>query len=117
MYDVTLTATNGGGSNTTTKEDYINVVWVGIDENNEVQNIKLFPNPTSGTFSLELINLDYQNIEIKVLNASGSLVKSVTADDNTKLIEINIEDQPEGMYYLNITVDDKNFLERVSVVK
>lgn len=117
LYDVTLTATNGGGSNTTTKEDYINVVWVGIDENNEVQNIKLFPNPTSGTFSLELINLDYQNIEIKVLNASGSLVKSVTADDNTKLIEINIEDQPEGMYYLNITVDDKNFLERVSVVK
>ncbi|MCF8229439.1 MAG: T9SS type A sorting domain-containing protein [Bacteroidales bacterium] len=117
LYDVSLTATNGGGSKTMVKEDYINVVWVGIDENDEVQNIKLFPNPTTGAFTLEFLNLDYDHAIVKVYDLGGNLVQNLESTNSKNTLSIDIEDQPEGVYYLNIKVDDDIFIDKVSLVK
>jgi PKD repeat protein len=117
LYDVTLTAKNGGGSTTLVKEGFINVVWVGIDENGSVQNLKLYPNPTKGEFALEFMNIDYRIAEIKVFDMAGNLVKTVKSSDNTKVLSINIESRPEGVYYLNIKVDEKIYVKKISLVK
>ncbi|MDZ7741436.1 MAG: T9SS type A sorting domain-containing protein [Bacteroidota bacterium] len=117
LYDVSLTATNGGGSNTLLKEDYINVVWVGIDENKEVQNIKLFPNPTNGKFTLEFLNLEYREAEVQVFDLGGKLVDVLKSKNSNATLSIDIQGQPEGVYYLNIKVDDKIYIDKISVVK
>ncbi len=45
MYDVKLLVTNAGGQDSVMKEDYVNVVWVGVDENNLTPNVKVVSEP------------------------------------------------------------------------
>lgn len=95
IYDVTLTATNTFGSNSNTKTGYITVGIIGVSEFVEISNIKLYPNPYTGEFILEMNVLETQDIQVKITNIIG---KEVYAE---KLKQIN------GFYHK--TIDMKGY--------
>ncbi len=116
LYDVTLIATNGGGDDTLTKENYINVVWVGVDENNLPQNVKLYPNPTTGHLILEVTNIEFEKLNIEVYNSVGGLVYEEQKDNAGKYL-LNLNDQPEGIYFVTLRVNDMKTVQRVSLIR
>ncbi len=57
---------------------------------------RVFPNPTYGTFYVDISGFDYEHCEIKVINTMGKvLYKKVPT---AKKVEIDISDQPQGIY-------------------
>ncbi len=61
--------------------------------------VKLFPNPTTGTLSVILPNKEKS--EIQIYNMIGELVYT-TSSSNTNYVSINLEEQPNGVYFVSV---------------
>jgi hypothetical protein len=140
----TYTATSTGyyqvrvtqsGSNAWSSKIYIQVNNCTREEEMEYENVpdeplsididsshfqmKVFPNPTSGLFTIQLNMLQIENekIEIILINTLGQLcfMKTITPFDQTinEIVELD-NSFPAGIYTLHIAVGDKS--ESTSVI-
>lgn len=72
-------------------------------------SISVFPNPTPDKFYLELDSPEKAEANITVLNNSGSIVKRLeTTIGEGEKPEINLEGQPEGIYFVKVSTGDKH---------
>ena len=84
---------------------------VGINEQNEIEvsnNVTLFPNPNNGIFTLRFKKLEYERLNINVINILGQRVYSKDAfkpDENE--FSVNLGDISKGVYFINITENNK----------
>jgi hypothetical protein len=89
---------------------------IGIKENNILQDVNLFPNPTYGIFNIEIKNANFNNLMISVFDILGkevyeaSTLKGVnsTAPINRgggQIININLEGLAKGIYYVKLATD------------
>jgi len=68
-------------------------------EDNEQEQILIYPNPNQGLVNIDFINL--QNVAIKISNITGQMVYS---DENIKESNYQFEfDQAVGVYFVEIT--------------
>jgi hypothetical protein len=96
-YDVTLTVTNIFGEDELLKENYIDVMPVGLHENS-TGLVYLYPNPNNGIFKLN--NPGMLELQIKVYNLMGQLLQtSVSSTDN---LDFNLQTLGKGIYFLQI---------------
>jgi len=65
--------------------------------------IKLFPNPTNGSFSVNLIN-DYDDIDITIRDLRGRLIESKSFK-NTNLVQMEF-DAVAGVYLIIIKINN-----------
>lgn len=73
--------------------------------------ISVYPNPNNGQFTIDFDGME-DNVEVSVINAVGSVIFSKTA--KTKgLIDLNIQDQPSGIYFVKIVSGNLVKVERV----
>lgn len=82
---------------------------VGIFENDITNEVRPYPNPTAGDFTIDLKG--YNNGTITVIDLSGKIVQSTTYKDDQKL-NLNI-DKAAGEYLLVIESNDKKSVVRV----
>jgi hypothetical protein len=79
---------------------------VGITENNsEILNIDLFPNPASDNIIVNYGKI-LKNSTLEIYNVTGQLIKNEEIDQ-TSTQSINISEFPKGLYILKIS-DGKN---------
>ena len=72
----------------------------GIDENNISDNLNVYPNPSTGVFTIEQPSGSY----VEIRNILGELIyKSITRDEKTS---IDLNKQSKGIYF--ITTTDRN---------
>lgn len=105
MTGVSLVFENSTGNSNNLYLDNINIIdsaFVGVDENN-VNAITLFPNPTKNLFTISGLGTLSSTILIKDL--SGKIVKSIITKVNTTLIDISY--LPNGFYFVEITNGNK----------
>jgi len=77
VYSVSLSVSDGSNSNTILKTDYITVdTLVGIAENNKF-NISIEPNPFSAYTLITISTIENENINIKILDANGKIIKAL----------------------------------------
>jgi hypothetical protein len=77
--------------------------FVGVEEENFIETLNVFPNPTQGFFTLDLGTLDKKSVEISLYNILGEeILKTGTKDfsANPPLLDIS-ENQP-GIYFITI---------------
>jgi hypothetical protein len=75
---------------------------IGIQEESKTQNeINVFPNPATGMFTVT-IPASYGNSIIKVFTMNGKLVDEVSSNNNGTSNQINLENYPDGMYFLKV---------------
>ncbi len=74
---------------------------------NSVENFNLFPNPTSGTITIETKGIE----KVDIYNITGSLIKTVnTGGDNLKL---DLSNQKKGMYFVKVKTHNTTIIKKL----
>jgi PKD repeat protein len=95
-YDVTLIVINPFGSDTMTKEDYITTWPEDIPQRFRENDIRLYPNPNNGLFTLELPAGYEANVE--VMDMTGRPVFNQTISSG----KIDLTGLQKGLYLLKV---------------
>jgi hypothetical protein len=66
----------------------------------------IFPNPTSGFFSIAIPN-SKQNLKITLYNSSGSRLTNITTNQSFDYISLNLPEYPIGIYFLVIDTGER----------
>jgi hypothetical protein len=107
IFDVEVTAENG-----TTKRTYTisttNDPITSAPELTPATTIRVYPNPTTGAFTLEF-DTDVQHI-VSIFDAAGRMLSRQTV--NAQSVEMNISGYPDGIYI--VTVNDS---EMIRIIK
>jgi hypothetical protein len=103
-HPVVYTITDVNGCSNSTSQT-INVAdCTGIDELEELSNVNVYPNPTSGIFTISLVNANFGQLNITITDIQGKEVFNFSdkniAGDYTK--EVSLEDLAKGIYYIRI---------------
>lgn len=91
---------------------------VGITELNGM-GIRVYPNPASGKFNIELTSAAAQNISISILNPIGTAVyQEQNVSLNGKLTRnINLGNVADGVYYIRIESSNGNLIHKLVIQK
>jgi len=81
--------------------------------------VAVYPNPSNGTFTLELNSVKSQNFDVTVYNSLGVTVyQQLNLAANGKYsTEIGSGDLPEGIYTLTVTGKDTNYIKKIVIRK
>lgn len=84
---------------------------VGIIENNiPVNKISIFPNPSSGVFT---IDTELTKGELEIYNVLGEKVKSLQIASSK--VEIDLSAQPKGIYFIKLQSEDKIYSQKLII--
>lgn len=113
VYDVCQVATNTCGTDTFCQQ--VNVTVIGV-EDGLAGDFKIYPNPHSGTFWLEMKSLEAESMTIR--NAFGQIVfrewGSWSAGSRT---QIQVSDLPSGVYYFELEGTEGKWTRRMVIMK
>ena len=72
--------------------------------------LNIYPNPSNGLFNIQLENLrnNSNNGSIKVFDQTGKLIMNTAIQK-----EIDLSNQPQGLYFVQITSQDKVFNQKL----
>lgn len=87
-----------------------NITVVGLDENKAKNNIKLFPNPNNGLFT---ITTSYQ-ANVSIYNVLGENILNKVLQGGNHIL--SLDNQPKGMYFVNIQ-HNGNIITHKMIVK
>lgn len=116
-YNVSLSATNNCG--TTIIEQMVVVLITSTAEAAWVDGFRLFPNPNTGTFMVEMSGVPQDEVEFVLYNALGQQIKRETADFGTGqlLRTFDYGLLPAGFYTLRVQADGQAMFVKVTVGK
>ena len=89
----------------------------GITENYEVAEVALFPNPSSGVFTLSVNLTNSSNVFIEVLDVRGGVVKTKDFGFviNSLSQEINLNHTASGIYFVRVILNNQATFIKLSV--
>lgn len=90
---------------------HVNVNVITSIPEEEDLNIRIFPNPSSGTVALELGGGNYQSL--KVMNAFGQVIQSVELANGIR--EITLEHLPRGINLIQLYTESSVVVRKVLV--
>ncbi|MBW7846280.1 MAG: T9SS type A sorting domain-containing protein, partial [Bacteroidia bacterium] len=108
-YAVVVT-TQGGCSDTSA---CIPVTNVGVNENVVIHGVTIYPNPTSGSITVNTDKI-YENLTVKISDVSGKVL-SIETVQNTQKVLVNMNGS-KGVYFVHIYTD-KEMLSVQRVIK
>lgn len=82
----------------------------GILENNFGNDLVIYPNPTSGNFSIDLGDI-YENSQISIIDITGKLIDSKIMTQS-QILNLSIE-EPNGIYIVSVQAGDKKAVIRL----
>ncbi|MEI7596160.1 MAG: T9SS type A sorting domain-containing protein [Bacteroidota bacterium] len=113
-YWAVCTATNACGVD---KDSLLVVItsMVGIDEKNNVSNLRVYPNPFNELITVSFSVNNETDIKIKLVNTIGQEIVSTNFGKIVGRFEkqINLGDLAFGVYYLMIQTDKGNIVSKV----
>lgn len=77
---------------------------VGIMENVNQSEVKVYPNPTTGKFILKLSNASLkERSDLKVMDLNGRIVEETVIQSASEKQEIDLGDLKDGVYFLEVS--------------
>jgi hypothetical protein len=115
------TVIDDGIAPTITYIDSVRYLFIGVDENQIAKSgFRVYPNPATEQFSIDLDNEDTQNVSVSLYNTEGIKVADLSYGmkraGNTKLtFGIAQLDMKKGLYFVVVRVGDKSYAEKLIV--
>ena len=78
-------------------------VLVSIDDQTEIQEINIYPNPCNGIFAIR--NKDLKGSSVEIFNVMGESVHKQIIDQGKLTTDVDLSDQPGGMYFIRIVAN------------
>ena len=96
---------------------YDSVICLSVNVNyiNYVHSISVFPNPTSGVFTIESSQL-FKNADIVILNSIGEIVFSRRRSQFTNEV-IDLSFVSDGLYTIKIISDDNLYISKIIIYR
>lgn len=116
-YNTSLWIKNAFGNNTMLKEGYITVGFVSVPEINQNGGILVFPNPSDGMVTLKVVDKRLEIHNILIFNANGHKVDEIPVGQHVDRVVLDLSNQPDGLYHLSISTNNKVINKKVSLVK
>jgi hypothetical protein len=88
-------------------------VCAGIDNINTDFGIIIYPNPSTGQFTIEKPNNLNEEVQVKLLDATSKLILEKVIPIGQQKVEMDIRNYSKGIYYLHIIVDDEHFVKQI----
>lgn len=105
--------------NSCTSSDAITIQFndcTGISEIADQWSVDVFPNPSDGMFSLEINSLSTAPVSITIYNTFGKeIYKEANVSVNNANYNLDLNNQPDGIYLLNIKGDGINMIKKVVI--
>jgi PKD repeat protein len=113
LYEIKLIASNDCGIKSYTKN--LQIINTSIQNIDNYNNIKLFPNPVTNIINIEFNTIFRNNISIKLFNTLGQEIKNTTIYKNSEnsIISINTKNIQRGIYIILIETDSKIISRKV----
>lgn len=113
VYDVCQVATNTCGTDTFCQQ--VNVTVIGV-EDGLAGDFKIYPNPHSGSFWLEMKSLEAEAMTIR--NAFGQVVfRELGSWSSGSRTQIEVSDLPSGIYYLELEGEGGKWTRRMVIME
>lgn len=93
--------------------NYCEIVNGLMDKNSENQPFTIFPNPSTGTFYLNMNDLKITEYQIVITNILGETIFETTTTD--KNIKIQLDHFHSGIY--NVSIKNNNYLYTKKIIK
>jgi hypothetical protein len=79
--------------------------WVAVEFLPSANYVSVFPNPSEGTFNIQLSGYKYEVVVVRVMDISGRLVeeKQVQVSSQEQVLALDVTAQPGGIYFISIT--------------
>jgi hypothetical protein len=77
----------------------------------QLQNIGIYPNPSSGIFSIQLGQIIPKNIEI--FDLTGKTIYAKNEFDKNKEIVLNLSSISNGIYFIKIATDTQSLVKKI----
>lgn len=103
-YDFAYVVSNACGSDTSIVTVQV-ALCVGIDPA-QLITFRVYPNPTQGAFNLEIPDATTEELEIRIMDLTGRVLKTATPDP-ANLINMNIGELAKGIYLIEIRQGEK----------
>lgn len=100
-YQVTLLANMSVCYDTIVKE--VMVPMVGVPEINREPVVRVFPNPSTGKFYIEIKDKDVKTL--RLIDISGQLIQNISPETNNSRITVELENSRSGIYFLEVVTD------------
>ena len=78
-----------------------------ITRNDFDTKIRVFPNPNTGSFIVDLISPALPGTKLKVVGLTGQVLAEKIADLHKSTQTMNVQTLPSGLYFIQILVEGK----------
>lgn len=88
--------------------------------NNLVEQVAIYPNPTSTISNVDFTLKSIENIVLKVSNVMGEVVYSTTANNlnaGKHVLPIDVTKLNSGIYFVNLSIGSEQVTRKINVVK
>jgi hypothetical protein len=79
------------------------------------EQIRVFPNPTSGQVTLEMPASLNEGLQIQVFNLQGQALQFREATSGQEQLELDLSNYPNGLYFLTITAGKETITKKVTL--
>ena len=77
---------------------------------NLLEDMKVYPNPSNGMFSI-YVPVELENIYLEIYNIHSQLISSRLYIAKGGKVELNIQEEPNGLYFIKMNTDSPKFLK------
>lgn len=103
--DLTIPVTKGEMTKFSIPQKYM--VGEDIDP---FENLKIYPNPTPGMFTIEMDNSIFGELDIKIFTNEGRQLLNIKFEKTTEhfATQVDLSGNPKGMYLVNLMIERYN---------
>jgi len=87
-------------------EDYFYTIGTECIESEDLEQVKIYPNPTASILKIESESLFNKDFQIEVYNAIGQRVKNLNFTKRFDTLELDVQAFAQGVYFLTLRIEE-----------